>query len=445
MLRRHRFCLFNHLLYAIFKCGKNGRISEMNKGKMHFAWVIALACLCNQAAVLGTIANCRGMFFNPICQDLGFGLGELTFYATLYGIASVVAIPIAAKVLPNCNLRLVMGTAGVVMATSQLVQAWFNKLWQWYVVGAVQGICSAFLLTMAISLLVNNWFIEKRGLVFGAVSASSGVMGAIMNSVGAVIIRNSGWRTAYIVLAVILYILLVPLNMFAVRFRPSDMGLKPYGYKEGTEEKGTSSDGLDLSGFTAKQAFRMIAFWLMLIAVAFAAIDSTYNQMLSGLGESFGYSPEAAGTFISITMFGSIFIKILTGQFIDKFGIEKANVFAMGMSFFAFLFLMFGKVDFLVYPAIVFQGATMAINSVIFPVWTRHLFGLKDYTKIYSYVSITSNGLSAIGVTLFGTVIGASSSYIPSVALGLAMMAICIVLNFVCNGMIRKYKATAEG
>lgn len=415
----------------------------MGKGKIHYAWIIALACLCNQAAVLGTIANCRGMFFNPICQDLGFGLGQLTFYATLYGIASVIAIPVAAKVLPNCNLRAVMGTAGIIMATSELVQAWFNKLWQWYVVGAVQGICSAFLLTMAISLLVNNWFIEKRGLVFGAVSASSGVMGAVMNIVGAAIIRNSGWRTAYIVLAVILYILLVPLNLFAVRFKPQDMGLKPYGYKE--DVKSTSSDGIDLSGITAREAFKMVAFWLMIIAVGFAAIDSTYNQMLSGLGESFGYSPETASTFISITMIGSIFIKIYTGHFIDKFGIEKANVFAMGMSFFAFLFLMFGKVDFLVYPAIVFQGATMAINSVIFPVWTRHLFGLRDYTKIYSYVSITSNGLSAIGVTLFGSVIGASSSYIPSVTLGLVMMGACLVLNFICNSMIRKHKANSEG
>ena len=118
--------------------------NDRMKRKIHFAWVIALACLCNQAGVLGVIANCRGMFFSPICQDLGFSLGELTFYATLYGIATAVAIPIAAKVIPNCNLRLVMGIAGIVMATSELIQAWFTKVWQWYVVGAVQGTCCAF-------------------------------------------------------------------------------------------------------------------------------------------------------------------------------------------------------------------------------------------------------------------------------------------------------------
>ncbi|MGI5889063.1 MAG: MFS transporter [Oscillospiraceae bacterium] len=414
------------------------------KHKIHYAWVIALACLCNQAGVLGILTNCRGMFFEPICSELGFKLGELTFYATIYGIMAIIFVPIAAKLLPKGRIRLLLGSAGLLMAVSEAVQCTFSKLWQWYVVGAVQGMCSSFLLTMTISLLINNWFEKKRGLVFGMVAASSGVAGAIMNAVGAKIIAGSGWRNAYIVLGAILFVLLVPLNSLAVRFKPEDMGLLPYGAGEEPEGGVKAAPPVE-TGFTAREAIRTAAFWLMLIVVGFNAVNSNYNQMLGGYGKSVGYPEEQYSMFISIAMIGSIFIKLLLGHLIDRIGCARTIDIANIMSVAGFLFLLFGKVDVLVYCGLVLQGTTMALNSVVFPVWTRHLFGYRDYASIYSYVSISSNAFTSIGLTFFGTIIDSSDgSYIPSAAVGMAIMIVCLAAALYCNAWAARRRTGPE-
>ena len=54
------------------------------RGKFHYAWLILAGCCILQGASLGLVNNCAGVFFSPVCEELGFEMGELTFYRTLY-------------------------------------------------------------------------------------------------------------------------------------------------------------------------------------------------------------------------------------------------------------------------------------------------------------------------------------------------------------------------
>ena len=53
------------------------------KQKFHYAWIILAGCCILQGASLGLVNNCAGVFFSPVCEDLGFEMGQLTFYRTL--------------------------------------------------------------------------------------------------------------------------------------------------------------------------------------------------------------------------------------------------------------------------------------------------------------------------------------------------------------------------
>ena len=49
------------------------------KRKFHYAYVMLAACCLVQGGTLGVIHNCRGIFYGPICRDLGVGQGAFTF------------------------------------------------------------------------------------------------------------------------------------------------------------------------------------------------------------------------------------------------------------------------------------------------------------------------------------------------------------------------------
>ena len=63
---------------------------EKGRKKIHYAWFILAGCCIMQGASLGLINNCSGVFYSPVCQDLGFEMGKFTFYRMLYSISSAV-------------------------------------------------------------------------------------------------------------------------------------------------------------------------------------------------------------------------------------------------------------------------------------------------------------------------------------------------------------------
>ena len=58
--------------------GKAEITMEQKKNRLHYAWFILAGCCILQGATLGLIDNCAGVFYSPICKELGFELGKLT-------------------------------------------------------------------------------------------------------------------------------------------------------------------------------------------------------------------------------------------------------------------------------------------------------------------------------------------------------------------------------
>ena len=86
------------------------------QNRSHRPWKIVAGCCCIQGSVLGLLVNCRGLFFEPVCADLGFNIGGFTAYGLFYGLACVIAIPTAAKVLERYDLRVTLTLSSVFMA-----------------------------------------------------------------------------------------------------------------------------------------------------------------------------------------------------------------------------------------------------------------------------------------------------------------------------------------
>ena len=77
--------------------------------------------------------------------------------------------------------------------------------------------------------LMPFWFVRRRGLATGLAFSGAGVGSILLFPWWQDIIREDGWREACLTMALILFVLVLPLNLLLQRRRPEDMGLRPDG------------------------------------------------------------------------------------------------------------------------------------------------------------------------------------------------------------------------
>lgn len=402
----------------------------MQKRRVHYAWWISLGCFAIQGGALGIVTNCRGVFFGPVCSDLGFGLGDLTLYTTFYGFAVFLSMPLVAKIIDKWNIRILFSCTVTAVALSLFSTAFFNQVYQWYIVGIIQGIGFSVLLALPVPLMINNWFTKRKGLVMGLVTAGAGIVGAIMNPVLASLIETNGWRFGYALIGVVYLVMILPFSLFVFRLTPQEMGLEPYGGPEEAQEK---KDGVPV-----KTALRMPVFWCLVLLAALVGSLTAYNQMLPGYGVYLGYSGAFGATLISVAMFANISGKLALGAVHDRFGANRAQYAGMVLVVAAFVLLLFGESIVPLMLGAMFTGAPMAVNTVLTPLLTLRHFGNRDYTKILSYTLMASSLCSSLGYTLFGTIIGQNNAYNASLYTALAIALAAGVLSILQSRMYKR-------
>jgi predicted MFS family arabinose efflux permease len=137
--------------------------------------------------------------------------------------------PFAAILMERYGLRNVVGFALALVATGTVLATQVTQLWQLFLLwGLVLGIGSGLTALVLGAVVANRWFVERRGLVVGMLTASTATGQLIFLPIAAWLIDHVGWRYAVLPISIMLAVLLL-LVVFFLKSRPADLGLLPYG------------------------------------------------------------------------------------------------------------------------------------------------------------------------------------------------------------------------
>ncbi|NLL91860.1 MAG: MFS transporter [Ruminococcaceae bacterium] len=390
--------------------------------RFHYAWVIAVSCFLMQGVVVGLILNCRGQFLTPVCDSMGYKMGEFTLYLFFQGIVSFFFTPIAGRIMSGGKFKPAMITAVIILSLALFLSSFATHLWHFYLSGIMMGLSMPMLYVLAVPVLTNNWFVKRRGLVLGISAGASGLMGVVGNLILAEIIESKGWRSGYLVIGLTIAIVLLPVTIFLIRLKPEDKGLKAYGYNQKEE----TDIYIESSGMTAKQALGTASFWFIALTGFFVGTLSAVPQLLQSYTTFLGKASSFAATVVSVGMFGNIFCKLLLGYIVDRLGSEKTSYFSIFMLSVSAFLILFPKNEPLLFVGAFFTGMSTAMLSTGFPVVIKTLFGNKDYSSVYSYFAMATGLASALGLSIYGFMIDYYGDYrqaiMMSVIMGLAAL-----------------------
>lgn len=210
------------------------------RANLHYAWVVAGVIFLVMLTTAG-VRSTPGVLIVPLENEFGWNRATISSAIAvnliLYGLVG----PFAAAIMAGLGIRktvvlsMALLAAGVA-STAIMTDSWHMILLWGILVGGGTGMTALVLG----ATVVNRWFNERRGLVLGVLTASSATGQLVFLPVLAVIVRDHGWRPAVLLVAGVIA-LIIPLVLFFLRDKPTDLGLQPYGTKAGEEQPQASS------------------------------------------------------------------------------------------------------------------------------------------------------------------------------------------------------------
>jgi len=385
-----------------------------------YGWVVIAVAF----VTMGIGVNARTSFsllFPPILDEFGWERG-VTAGAFSFGfLVSAILSPTLGKLMDRYGPRLQMEVGVVSVAAGLFLAPLVTRPWHLYAtLGVLVGGGSVCLAYTGHSFFLPNWFVRRRGLALSVAFAGVGVGSIILLPWVQTLIARAGWRTACWTLAVVVLVVLAPLNLLVKR-RPEDMGLQPDGDSAAAAAGAAAkpSNVVDAAWvaieWTLARAMRTARFW-WIFAGYFCALYAWYavqvhqTKYLVEIGFSASHAAWALG-FVSLA---GIPGQVALGHASDRIGREWVwTVGSLGfvMCYVALLALPQAPTPALLYLMVLAQGMLgYGLTSVIAAI-PAEIFQGKHYGSIFGVLMLAAIGGGAAGPWLTGVLHDTLGSY----------------------------------
>jgi MFS family permease len=348
-------------------------------------------------------------------------------------LPSVLALSAGLSVLPvgwlvdRIEARIVMIAGALLAGGAFLLASASHSLATMMAAYLILGLGISAGTVLPATLVLANWFSERRGLAMGIAISGSTVGGSLMTLVAGHVFQVAGWRTAYIALGLPMMVVAIPLIALIVRSRPP-----------GAIRMTVAESAELLEGFETSEAFRTRSFWMIVLANFFFAFTATASLIhLAAHLEGVGYKASSAALVVSLIFAFAAMGKVVMGFVADRLTARRALVLcfliqAVGLS------IVFGAARVgIIFVFVPIYGMSIAAPLMLLPLLTAESLGIKRYGLLSGLAGLAQTFGAMIGPIVAGRIFDITRSYSFAFELSIAGMIIGAALSYSC----RSYQA----
>ncbi|NLT20630.1 MAG: MFS transporter [Syntrophomonadaceae bacterium] len=192
----------------------------MSSNKLFYGWWTVLGCFLIMAATTGIVMNSVPNAYGPIATQYGFQIGEVSTTTALVALAAMFSALLVGRLMKSMNIRILTTVFGVLFVSGLIAYAFCTSLTQFYIASVIIGIGAAGTYLIPPTVILTNWFEEKRGLAIAITFTGSGVGGAVFGPLLAYLIGKVGISSSFLILGIIAAVLILPITLFLLRLTP---------------------------------------------------------------------------------------------------------------------------------------------------------------------------------------------------------------------------------
>jgi len=406
------------------------------KRPFFYGWIIVgLAFL--STGVWAAMRTTFSVFFVALLEEFRWSRAGGAGVQSLAFIVYTFTAPAVGALIDRFGPRRVILPGIVLLSAGLCLSSHIQSLAQFYVFyGLIVALGVTFVSIVAYSAILARWFERRRGTASGIAASGMGLVTFVLVPLTQYVIDVSGWRTAFLVLGVLVFLLLFPASAVFLCHKPQDMNLLPDGAAPVSgQEKGLRiiDEGWAKTDWTLARASREGRFWALL-AFSFLVIIPVYMLVIHAARflVDCGFSRMTAAMMIALVGVVSSGFRIFWGSLSDHVGREKTftlGAWCLAAAALCLFMLSDARFPLPAYLFVLLFGAGWGATAPTFMSVSADLFQGRSFGLIYGVTEAVIGLGSAIGPWLAGFIFDWKESYRLAflVAAGLSALSSGIV------------------
>ena len=299
--------------------------------KVFYGWRIAGAACGIQFMQAALLTQAFGAYVAVLSEERGWSKTALSGAAALQSVEAAVLGPALGWMMDRFGPQNMIRIGMLVFGIGFLALSQIESLTGFYICAVLMAIGASLGGYFPLTVALIQWFERYRARALSLISLGL-ALGGVMVPVVAWSMLQFGWRATAFASGVIVIAVGLPLAS-VIRRRPQDHGetvdgLPPAPEPVAGETPVNPSSQLE---FTARQALRTRAFWLLALGHAFALLVVTAVNVhaITHMKEGLGYTVPEAALVITLMTVGQFVGVLLAATIGDRF--QKRYVAALCM------------------------------------------------------------------------------------------------------------------
>jgi MFS family permease len=376
-----------------------------------------------------------GVFFVALLDAFGWSRAATAGAISLAIVFEGMCMPFAGGLIDRIGERKTLVFGGLVLAAGLSLSSTISSVWEFYFwVGIVSAVGIALTGMVPHVAIISREFPQRRGTALGIAWAGGGVGIVMLVPVTQLMIDNWGWSMAYIGLAVITVLLVIPPVPI---FLPGASSSAP---KETAAAKAPTGERHE-TDWTVRRALTNPAFWLLFAARTLASMGNQIvvtHQIAHAV--DVGYAKVFAASIFGLMGVTSIFGRLLFGYLADVMKREVVFTWVQLISAFGILALLAMKdasLAWLLYAYAVCYGLGQGSRALVLSAISADIFHGKHFGAIFGYFTFSIGIGGATGAWLGGFLFDVTGSYTIPFWVSLACLVISVFIVLAGSRIVR--------
>ena len=374
----------------------------------YYGWLILAMSAVGTYAATGSTQLVFGGVQNFIFEDMGWDRSTIAYAVTAGTWASGLITPFVGTLADRYGPRGLMPIAAFIAGICFFAIAGMQAVWHFYAAYIVaRTIASPMLVGVVPRTAAVNFFSRRRNLALGISAMARPFGGAINIQIFSLIAIAASWRTAFQVQGIISLLIVIPLFLI-MRRSPSDIGLQTEGAGESAEPRNRRSTSPAAqvasrpeSDWTAAQAARTSAFWLIIAAESLVILMSgTINFQIVPYLRDVGISPALAAGALSVSSLLGSLGNPFWGWLSDIFSPRRLALITLAISGVAVGFFLLVPEGRLSIAVVILYGSLAGGLNILGHMMIAQYFGRSSFGSITGLMGPFQTGALGLGPTL---------------------------------------------
>jgi MFS family permease len=421
-----------------------------------YGWLIVGIGFLGWLVFAGVSADVPTVLLKPMSEGLGWTRTATIGVTALAAVVSAAVSPLFGRIVDRHGARTLMAASAVVGGALVAALSLVYEPWHFYLLfGIGLGLIRPGLASVTATTAVSNWFVKKRGRALAISSMGAGVSALGIIPLTQYVVTSFHWRAAWLMLAIMSWVLLALPAALIVRRRPEDMGLVPDGEATGNAESlvvpqshsnPTSANPAGEVDWASGEALRTRAFWLVLASVSLTALPlmGLWLHAVSNFADR-GIAPTAAALAVSSLAITSLPFRLFWGFLAERLSVRYCLVIVNFGSVVAVVLIMLATSFTTACAAMmfwgVFVGGSMALQALVWPEYFGRLAlgTIQGYAQLFQVVGIAG------GPVFAGLIFDTTGSYtVAFVTFAAAYFLAALIMFIAKEPLLPKHPTAAE-